>query len=150
MNGFELFHEKVKKYDVNKILNNVWNNFKVREYIIKLNTEGLPTSQLYNEGIDSLGVKLGEYTPYTVQIKLSKNQRVDHITLRDTGGFYESFTVKPNSKGFTILANPIMDDGTNLMDRFGKEIEGLTDENIKILTEFIAPFYVVEAKKILS
>ena len=142
-----------QKNDIDKILFKVWSNPKVEQYIVKLNTEGLPTSQLYQDGIDSLGASLGNYTPYSIEIKLGGDgdKRIDHITLKDTGGLYESFEVIPNKKGFSILANTITEDGNNLIDqnRF-KNIIGLTKENEKLLIEFIEPFFDLETKKILS
>ena len=63
--------------------------------VISLNTEGEPTSQLYELGEDSLGkalqgktiLKGGEYTPFTKSIKQEKGQRFDNPTLKDSGAF---------------------------------------------------------------
>lgn len=148
MSGFDKLLIKVNKYDVDKILFDVWSNIKVQLFIEQLNTEGQPTSQLMSQGVDSLGVSLGKYSPFTVQVKLSKNQRIDHITLKDTGEFYESWDIKPFLKGFIINAQGQKDDD-NLFEIYGKDILGLTDENIKILSEFITPFYTNSTKKIV-
>ena len=74
---------------------------EVQDEIIRLNTE----DQLYEEGIDSQGRSLGEYTPYTIEIKKSKGQRVDHITLKDTGAFYASFKVRATKTDLIIEAD---------------------------------------------
>lgn len=148
MSGFEKLLIKVNKYDVDKILFEVWSDIKVQLFIEQLNTEGQPTSQLMNQGVDSKGVSLGKYSPFTVQIKLNKGQRIDHITLKDTGEFYESFDIRPFLKGFIINAQGQKDDD-NLFEIYGEEILGLTNENIKILSEFIAPFYTAATKKII-
>jgi hypothetical protein len=142
MSGFSKLLNKVNKYDVNKILFEVWKNPKVRLFIEDLNTE----KQLHDKGVDSLGVTLGQYSAYTKQIKLNKGQSIKHITLKDTGEFYESFDVKPNQKGFTIFADAQKED-TNLIEAYGKDILGLTDESIKLLIEFIKPYYIEASKK---
>ena len=61
-----------------------------RKLIIDLNTE----EQLYSQGVDSKGVQLGEYSIYTKGLKQNKGQRTDHITLKDTGEFYKSFSIR--------------------------------------------------------
>ena len=92
--------------------------------IIKLNT----IDQLFNEGVDSLGYSLGEYSPFTVELKKIKGHPTDRITLKDTGDFYRTFKVEVKDDSFFINANPIKDD-SNLFDDFGSEIVGLTEEN---------------------
>lgn len=100
--------------------------------IIDLNTE----SQLYEEGINSLGEKLseigGDYSPITIQKKEQKGQPTDRITLKDTGKFYKSFRVYFSGGDLIIVANPYKGD-TNLYEDWGKEIIGLTDENLDLV-----------------
>ena len=149
MNDFERLLSSIERFNVNEILREVWKNPKVQNFIIDLNTEGKPTSQLFEKGEDSLGVSLGDYSPFTKAIKAEKGQRLDHITLKDTGDFYETFNVIPFLLGFRLEANPIKED-SNLFDDFGKDIVGLNEENIIILGEFIRPFFIAVAKKRLS
>lgn len=151
MNDFEKLYKQVKKFDINQILKNVWSLSVVQQYITALNTEGKPTSQLYNLGEDSDGAKLTPpYSFNTIRIKVENGQRSDHVTLKDTGGFYESFEVNGFNFGFEITANTITDGGNDLEDKYGEKIIGLNDENIEILGEFIAPYFIEEATKILS
>ena len=96
----------------------------LKKYIIKLNT----IDQLFDEGIDSLGDSLGEYSPFTVELKKIKGQPTDRITLKDTGKFYKTFKIEVKNDSFFINANPIKEDN-NLFDDFGDEIVGLTEEN---------------------
>ena len=103
-----------------------------KDYIIELNTEGEKTSQLFELGVDSQGNRLGDYSGFTKNIKASKGQRIDHITLKDTGEFYKSFKVTPNKKGFRITANPNKDD-SNLFDDFGVDIVGYKENVFKLL-----------------
>lgn len=155
MSGFEKLLDKVDRYNVNAILFEVWKDQKVKDFIIELNTIGQPTAQLYEKGINSLGVSLGNYKESTIKGgksylgKIAKGQRYDHITLLDTGEFYDTFFVNAlGLRGFSIEADGQKED-TNLLERYGKDIIGLTDENLQILTEFIKPYYIRAAKKIL-
>jgi len=50
-------------------------------------------------------VRIGSYSPYTVMLKKEKGQRTDHITLLDTGAFYDSFKIFLNRDNFIINAD---------------------------------------------
>lgn len=110
--------------------------------IKRLNTEGEQTSQLIyginskDETLDSIG---GEYSPYTIMLKKDKGQITDHVTLKDTGEFYNSFQVFWTGTGIKITADTIKEGGENLITRWGKEIIGLNDTNLGILIEYIKP-----------
>jgi len=129
--------------DVDNIAYNIAQTNEHKRLVISLNTEGEPTSQLYELGEDSLGkglqgktiLKDGEYTPFTKNEKSIVGQRYDHPTLKYTGAFYASFVVKPYKGGFEIDADPVKDD-TNLFDELGKDILGLNDENLQIVINF--------------
>lgn len=110
---------------------------EVKEEIIRLNTE----DQLEEEGIDSLNRSLGDYSPFTVNIKRAKGQRTDHITLKDTGAFYNSFVVKADRTGFTIIADDTSIYDVPLTLTFGQDILGLTDENTRFLHDFLLENY---------
>ena len=118
--------------DVDAIIENVLRDAEFQRFIIDLNTE----EQLFEKGIDSLGASLGEYTDFTKAVKQVKGQRLDHITLEDTGEFYKSFAIKVQNGGFLIVADGQKDD-TNLLQEYGKEILGLTDENFQIVIDAI-------------
>lgn len=112
-----------------------------RDLIIRLNTEGEQTSQLIY-GVNSKGQQLdevgGEYSPYTVMIKKEKGQITDHVTLKDTGRFYRSFKTywDDSAKEIVITADTIVEGGDNLIDRWGREIIGLDEQNIGVLREY--------------
>jgi len=151
MNDFDVLLKKVKKFDVNRILREVWRNPRVQNFIIELNTEGQTTSQLFAKGEDIFGVSLGDYSVFTIQEKVRKNQRFDHITLRDTGAFYETFTVFPLLMGFRLEAKGDKPDGESVFDSFDESrVVGLSESNLIILSVFIQPFFEMEAKKALS
>ena len=142
MKDFERLLNNVNKLDVNDVLLAMWKRNDTQDYIIELNTK----EQLLNEGIRSDGSEIGEYTPYTKQLKSEKGQRIDHITLNDTGEFYKSFKIVPSKKGFKITANPNKDD-TNLFTEFGVDIVGLTKESVFKLLDFIEPMFTKELEK---
>lgn len=112
-------------------------NEEVKREIIRLNTE----DQLEEFGIDSKGNSLGEYSPFTIRLKIQKGQRHDHVTLLDEGDFYESFKVNVDSNGFTIEADDFSKYDRPLTEIYGVEIIGLTDENKASLNEYIIDNY---------
>jgi hypothetical protein len=120
------------RLDETKIINAILSDKNFQKFIISLNQN----DQLFEEGIDSLGVSLGEYSDFTKVKKKSDGQRFDHITLLDTGKFYKSFTITVSNGGFVMNADPVKDD-SNLFDDFGKEIVGLTQENLQIVIDAI-------------
>lgn len=123
------------------------------DLIIKLNTQ----NQLYERGVNSDGEDLSvvagvnpetgtAYSTVTVygskargiKGKVEKGQRYDHVTLKDTGEFYESFRTVWSNEGdgvIIITANTIKD-GEDLMDRWGRDILGLDQVSRKILIDF--------------
>jgi len=143
---FEVLKDKINKFknlDINKIAYDIASTRTHKTLVIQLNTEGKPTSQLYEKGKDSKGkvlqgksiLKGGEYSPITRAKKAQIGQRYDHPTLKDTGNFYLSFQVVPYNGGFTINADPNKD-GMNLFNELGENILGLDDENLQILIDF--------------
>ena len=146
MKDFERLLKNINNLDLNDIFKTLWSDNKVQQYIIKLNTRGEGTSQLYNFGINSEGKSIGEYSDNTIQIKAFNGQPVDRVTLYDTGEFYESFVVIANQKGFKITADPIKEDN-NLFEDWGKNIVGLTKENEELLLVFVEKDFNKEFEK---
>ena len=105
-----------------------------RKLIIDLNTE----EQLYSQGIDSKGVQLGEYSIYTKGLKQNKGQRTDHITLKDTGEFYKSFSIRLEGSSFRIIADGQKED-TNLFKEYGIDILGLTQDSMSVVVTAAVP-----------
>lgn len=115
-----------------------------RQKVIELNVE-----QLYDYGINSLGIRIDTYdpySPYTVRIKKEKEQPYDRVTLRDTGDFHRSFGVVFDPTSFYITAT---DSKTQmLVERYGERIFGLTAENRKELTEkYVIPEVTKEIRQ---
>jgi hypothetical protein len=120
-----------------KVFFHVFSEKDVQEFIIFLNTN----IQLFR-GIDSQGQFLddigGGYTTRTIQIKQRKGQPTDRVTLKDTGEFYKSFSVDVFRDEFVIDAYYIKE-GTDLRDRWGDDLAGLTPLSVEKLKGFILP-----------
>lgn len=113
-------------------------------YIIDMNAE----QQLYEQGVNTYGVKIMDYKPYqplTIRIKREKGQPIDRVTLRDTGDFQSSFYLEVGNEQFEIKANDWKTD--DLIKKYGREILGLTDENLsELIWDFIYPDILEKAK----
>lgn len=120
---------------------NLWFNAvdgRVKEFVIQMNT----IDQLYEEGVDSLGRSLGDYAPFTVEKKKQKGDRYDHITLKDTGAFYDSWVVKVDRKGLLLDADDSSKYDEPLFKVWGEDVLGLTDENMEKLALIIRENYI--------
>ena len=118
--------------------------------IVDMNAE----TQLFEKGVNALGVSISSYRPYsdkTVEIKKMKGQPFNRVTLRDTGDFHSAFFVRVSRENFSI-------DSTDwktkkLVKKYGDrdgDIFGLTDENLsELITEYVAPEVLEIAKKII-
>lgn len=107
----------------------VWNDSRVQAEIVRLNTE----EQLFNEGIKSDGDYLPDYSDTSVNLYGKPN---GHIRLYDTGEFFESFRILVFGEDAEIVADTRKED-TDLAERYGKAIIGLTNESKDILTKII-------------
>jgi hypothetical protein len=112
------------------MLKSILSQNEMKAFIIEMNQE-----QLYELGQDSKERGLGDYSPFTITIKESKGQRVDHITLRDEGTFYNSFTITVDDSGFTQDADGDKGGGSDLFRIFGIDILGLNEFNTERLRE---------------
>lgn len=138
----------VKNLKSEKLLIGIIADKQIQHYILDLNR----FDQLFKGGIDANGDSLGNYSYFTDSVRrgesfsyggLSSKKTInDHITLYDTGKFYKSMFVRLYKDGFTIVANSITDDGTDLTERFGDDIIGLSNESIEKLFEKIIPLLV--------
>lgn len=120
----------------------IWDN---DAYIIDMNAE----EQLFERGINRLGVEIMDYAPYspvTIEIKEAKGQPTNRVTLRDEGDFESSFFLEVGDKQFEIKASDFKTE--DLIKKYGRQILGLTDENIAILIwQYIYLDLMDEAKK---
>lgn len=146
MKSLQALANRIKAITVLEVLKVLSENKQFTDLIIELNTR----KQLYEKGIDSLGDNIGSYSAKTKQIKSEKGQITDHVTLFDTGEFYESFKVFFSNGNFVISADTIKDTD-DLIFKYGSDILGLTDESLSLLREkakeIIIPYI---RKKILT
>ena len=114
-------------------------------FIVDMNAE----SQLFDEGINRLGVSIMDYEPYspvTIEIKKAKGQPYNRVTLHDEGDFAASFFIEADDKQFEIKASDFKTE--DLVKRYGRQILGLTDENKNVLRwEYVYPDILEQAKK---
>lgn len=118
------------------------------EVIVKMVAE----EQLYEYGIEGRGIEIASYKPYaprTIKKKQRKGQPYDRVTLRDTGEFHKSLKVVFDDNGFYVTSTD--DKAQYLLERYGKTIFRLTDENLKILlNEYIRPSLKAKLKNFIQ
>ena len=132
----------ISSLNVDEIALDITKQRSFQQLVIRLNTEGEATSQLYELNEDSKGRKLsdigGDYSPFTIEAAKTKGQPkkgVSDIDLKDTGAFYLSFRVEPYLGGFVITADPVKDED-NLFTDWGIDIVGLNEQNLQIVIDF--------------
>lgn len=114
-------------------------------FIVNLNAE----DQLFDQGINSLGVHIDDYAPYseyTIEIKKAKGQPYNRVTLHDEGDFANSIFIEAGNDQFEIKA---ADSKTQaLIRKYGRQILGLTNENLhEVIWKYIYPELLKETKK---
>jgi len=104
------------------------------------------TRVLFNEGIDSQGNKLPEYSETTKRIKAKKGQPTNRMTLKDTGDFHRGFFARLSNGKMTISSK---DDKTNeLTGRYGQDIFGLQADDRRLVSrEMVLPELIKELKQ---
>lgn len=110
----------------------------------------LNREQLYS-GIDSENRFLGVYSLKTILEKQRKNQPTDRVTLRDTGDFYASLYLVQKEKSFEIDSKDADQTKVNkLLDVYGENIFGVTEQNKVILRELATPILAQYLKQKLN
>jgi hypothetical protein len=112
--------------------------------ILELNFE----DQLYQMGVLSTGSSIiPYYAESTIKKKIRKGQRYDHVTLRDTKKFHESFRVTYEADDFRIVS----DDHKKvfLEKRYSEYIYGLTDDSQEILKEGIKEYMLNQIQTLI-
>lgn len=154
---FDAIRKKIEKVNlyakpsgISFIMNDVLQDKTIQAQILDLNTE----EQLYRKGVDSEGISLGGYAPYTIEYKrriaggLGNDTRIDHITLKDTGEFYKSFRFVNQKQGFKITANTIKDGGDDLLN-ISPDIIGLTDESLQEVGQMVTEPFVDTFRRLI-
>lgn len=107
--------------------------------------------QLYEGGVNAEGIRIDSFKPYTsktIQIKQSKGQPTDRVTLRDKGDFHRSFDIIVLDDRFLITAT---DEKTEmLITKYGEDILGLTDNNVnQIIWDYIYEALILKRNSLL-
>jgi len=89
-----------------------------------------------------------EYTANTVEIKKSKGQPYNRVTLQDTGEFKMNMKIKSSNSKAEILSSDSKSD--ELQEKYGKAIFGLNDEHLAMLREFLQPQFQIFLRKYIS
>lgn len=90
--------------------------------------------QMWEQGIRATGTPIRPlYHEQTIELKIQKGQRWDHVTLRDSEDFHASVFVDFREKEFFIDALDWKKE--ILMRKYGKTILGLTNENLQFLID---------------
>ena len=136
----------------------VFQNNEVQDLVLDLNR----INQLFKKGIDAVGDEIGFYSEVTEQLSRGQSfgfggdsgrkskKAGEPIFLLDEGDFYRSFKVKVLDDGFVITADTLKDDGTDLVNSYGKDILGLTNESRNEIIKEIIPFIIQETRKIIT
>lgn len=141
---FEMFRN-VKRLHEGRLFVSVISRNEVKNLIVDLNVEQMQLNFMDSNG-RQLSSIAGDYSPFTVEAGGKKNAQ--SVDLHDTGYFHDSFeVVKITQKNFSINSDPRKDDGTNLLEVWGEDIEGLTFENLEKLGQYLIPKYIEEIKK---
>lgn len=102
--------------------------------------------QLYDLGENRDGEKIRPaYAPATVEIKMKKGQPTNRVTLRDTFEWQSSFYIQYYQDGFEIMAGDWKTD--RLKSKYGDEILGLQDDNVRYLLENVYQPKLIEELK---
>jgi hypothetical protein len=135
----------------------VFSDRDLQKWIIKV----LIQDDQLQKGIDGTGGRITDtegnnaYSFWTELITQGRKQQGDPYTLKDTGEFYESMVFLLGQNFFEIDADPNKTDEftgktTNLFDKYGEDIVGLTEESTSKLQEELKERYIIEIRKILS
>lgn len=131
------YAENLQHIDTKQTFKNVLNNRFIIDLITYLNTD----EQLGKERTDSLGRRLGFYSERTQVISKGRKKLGEPFDLNDTGAFWDSWKVEVKKDYIKLDANPFKED-TNLFEKYGIDILGLTDKNLQALINEAQKLYI--------
>lgn len=131
----------------------IWHKVFIDKTLSTIVLEMIKQDQLFKQGIDEDGDIIGLYSEWTEMLNPDKVAGTPY-TLFDTGAFYESMKIVVLNDSFVVEAQPIKidEDGkkTNLFEKYGEGIIGLTDENKEKLAIEIKQRFINEVNKLLQ
>ncbi len=141
--------EKIQQLNHTEIWIAIFNDDEIQNLILNLIKE----EQLFKKGVNEDGVVIGQYSPVTQMINPEKIAG-EHYTLKDTGAFYNSLIINVLDDLFEIDGDPIkvneFGERTNLFEKYGEGIIGLTEESKEVLYKEVRSRYIDELRRILQ
>jgi len=123
---------ELKNFSIEQAMEWLFEDKRVHDFIISANTN----DQLFDGGIDANGNSLGVYAASTIKRKRKLGLPTDHVTLFETGQFHKSWKLfLDENHDFIISADTESAPYGYLLDKYGEDILGLTEENIGRLRE---------------
>ena len=100
----------------------------LEEPLIESQIIDLNQKQLYEQGVESDGTPTGDYSLRTVNEKISAGEPYDHVTLKDTGDFYDSMKVELTDNS-AVITGDMQKPDRDLEEGWPKAL-GLTEESL--------------------
>jgi len=125
------------------ILDYIMEDETLQAQIIDLNQK-----QLYEQGVESDGNSTGEYSLRTIAEKEAVGERYDHVTLHDTGEFYDSMKVEIGYNNIRITGDMQKPD-RDLEEGWPKAL-GLTDESISEILPEVKERFIAAIRKAIA
>lgn len=101
----------------------------VKDPLIEAQIIDLNQKQLYEQGVEADGTPTGQYALRTIAEKEAIGARSDHVTLHDTGAFYDSMQIKAEGASVRIEGDMVKPD-RDLEEGWPKAL-GLTPESLE-------------------
>lgn len=142
--------QELIKLDYNQLTATIMRDSDFQKWML----DTIRQKQLYEKGIRGDGTEIGQYSLFSKLFKIDRN--LDHITLKETGDFYNSLNVVIGYDDFFITGNgdKVDDLGnkTNLFDRYDNNgtLLSFTEENEVILSEIIQNKLLDEIWKVMT
>ncbi len=130
MDSYAEILEQTKSISIFGILDDIFKQNRVQQEVIRLNQEQLQGGE---DALAQTIVTIGgsPYRASTVQIKKEKRQPTNVVTLKDTGEFYNTFSVIIRRDGYEIIAD-FRKGSDDIRDNFSSKFDflGLTEDNL--------------------
>ena len=126
----------------------------VKGYVYKRGSVLRSVKQRFlQKGIDGYGNKLGTYSSATIRRKKKKGQITSHVTLRDSGQWYESLFLRFEGTELILDSTDLsltskLVDGEKLFPGYGQGIMEFSNEEQIMIDSILDEFYFELSKKL--
>lgn len=160
MNPVEILANNLAKFNVNATIEQIlssgdypkalpdWIKERLWEQGLYSTGEEIRTYSATNNNVYAVTTVIG--TP-EFEGKMAKGQPYDRVTLRDTGAFYNTFSLKPKQASFTIDYNDTKSDG-DISDNVADlpSVFGFSDGEMDALRKKILPDFITAFKNAIK